>query len=430
MSSIYLNPELQLPVQAHKYANYCLRSTALLISPGLVVLPTAADPLRPGRVLQWASLRGSLLPHGPGHLQPHGHHHPRPHRLSVASGFSFFVCMCCLSLRSHCRLLPLKRGEESEMEQCLSKKGKGWKNLQLAQLLDTAMLKGMCLTHLFSWSKVMNVKQKMLPVLHRHGTGFFLLCFKAGIVKKSFMWIGVRDVIWCCKTGGSGSYPQTLASDRLLLLSVIAKVYDRKELAALGWQPGENFLLYRKTFLGSVLIQLTFPFCRTGRPAFWHAEQAQEMFRDNLVLWGRPGLHRLRCLYVCGEAVSRWLSWQCWVWSAELLEKKCPYIYLSVPQSVLILDQLNWTEGRPKKGSVVPPLPCGWRHGARGCKCKWYKLTRGVVVPWPTTLVFSLSLFLELFLLQIIWLQLFCSSEAEMEQEGVLKLSTFSPISR
>lgn len=241
ISSIYLNPELQLPMQAHKYANYCLRSTALLISPGLVALPAATGTLRPHRVLQWASLRGSLLLHGPSHPLLHGSYHPKPPRLLVVSGFAFFVCY--LSLWSHWHLLPLKRGEENEMEQCLSRKGKGWKNLQLAQLLDTSMLKGMSLTHAFSWLKVVNVKQKMMPVLHRHGTGFFLLCLEAVIVKKSFMWIGVRDVIWCCKTGGSGSYPQTFASDRTVLLSVTVKIYDRKELAVLGWQPGENFLL-------------------------------------------------------------------------------------------------------------------------------------------------------------------------------------------
>lgn len=198
ISSIYLNPELQLPVQAHKYANYCLRSTALLISPGLVARPAATGPLRPDCVLQWASLRGSFLPHSPGHLLLHGSYHPRPPRLLVVSGFAFFVCY--LSLWSHWHLLSLKRGE------------------------------------------FVNVKQKMLPVLHRHGTGFFLLCLEAGRVKRSFMWIGVKDVIRCCKTGGSGSYPQTFALDRPVLLSVTAKVCDRKELAV-RWQPGENFLL-------------------------------------------------------------------------------------------------------------------------------------------------------------------------------------------
>lgn len=54
------------------------------------------------------------------------------------------------------------------------------------------------------------------------------------------------------------------------------------------------------------------------------------------------------------------------------------------------------------------------------------KLTKGIVALSPTTLASSLSLALELFLLQIIWLQLFRSSEAEIKWEGVLKLD-FQP---
>lgn len=40
----------------------------------------------------------------------------------------------------------------------------------------------------------------------------------------------------------------------------------------------------------------------------------------------------------------------------------------------------------------------------------------------PIFISYYLLLPHELFLLQVIWLQLFCSSEAEIEREGVLKL--------
>jgi len=53
-------------------------------------------------------------------------------------------------------------------------------------------------------------------------------------------------------------------------------------------------------------------------------------------------------------------------------------------------------------------------------------MTKGFVALSSTILVISLSLYLELFLLQIICLQLFCSSEAEIKQQGVLKL-VFQP---